>query len=339
MKRLVRSMALALLVGAALAVLLAASAVAAPAGSATVSGSVPPWATAAALKAPADGAATVSFHVYLGWRHAGRVEAYAKAVSNPASAAYGRYLSAAQFRARFAPSVSAVAAVRAWLASQGFTITAVPANRLYVAARGTVAQAEAAFRVRLNEYTVRGLTLRAPASPVSVPASLAGVVSAVVGLDQGGVAHPLSTREIGPPPAGFRIGQPSSLYWGQKTATDQPQAYGRYLPYATSGYTPAQFRGAYGVTNAIAHGNDGRGVTVAVIDAFAAPTIVYDVNRYSKDNGVPTFKKGQFRQVWAPGLARRRPTRTSRAGTARRPSTSRPCTAWRPARGSCTWGR
>jgi subtilase family serine protease len=68
------------------------------------------------------------------------------------------------------------------------------------------------------------------------------------------------------------------------------------------GYTPAQFRGAYGVTNAIKHGNDGRGVTVAVIDAYAAPTIVYDVNRYSKDNGVPTFKRGQFKQVWAPGL-------------------------------------
>ena len=80
-------------------------------------------------------------------------------------------------------------------------------------------------------------------------------------------------------------------------------------------------------------------MTVAVIDAYAAPTIVYDVNRYSKDNGVPTFRKGQFKQVWAPGLVQAPPTTTSRAGTARRPSTSKPCTAWRPARGSCTWVR
>ena len=302
MKRIVRSMLFSLVVGAALAMLLAASAAAAPAGSAKVSGSVPPWVTAAALKAPADGAAAVSFQVYLGWRHAGQVEAYAKAVSNPSSPAYGRYLSAAKFRARFAPSVSAVAAVRAWLESQGFTVTAIPANRLYVAARGTVAQAQTAFAVKLNEYTVKGLTLRAPASPLSIPASLKSVVTAVVGLDQGGVAHPLSSKIIAPPPAGFRNGQPWSLFWGQTIATDQPRAYGRYLPYAVRGYTPAQFRGAYGVTNAIKHGNDGRGVTVAVIDAYAAPTIVYDVNRYSKDNGVPTFKRGQFKQVWAPGL-------------------------------------
>ena len=302
MNRIVRSMVISLVVGATLAMLLAASVAAAPAGSAKVSGSVPPWATAAALKAPANGAAAVSFQVYLGWRHAGQAEAYAKAVSNPSSAAYGRYLSAAKFRARFAPSESAVTAVRAWLESQGFTITAIPANRLYVAARGTVAQAQTAFAVKLNEYTVKGLTLRAPASPVSIPASLKSVVTAVVGLDQGGVAHPLSSKIIAPPPAGFRNGQPWSLFWGQTIATDQPQGYGTYLPYAVRGYTPAQFRGAYGVTNAIKHGNDGRGVTVAVIDAYAAPTIVYDVNRYSKDNGVPTFKKGQFRQVWAPGL-------------------------------------
>ena len=108
-------------------------------------------------------------------------------------------------------------------------------------------------------------------------------------------------------------------------------------PYAVRGYTPAQFRGAYGVARAIAHGNDGRGVTVAVIDAYAAPTIVSDVNRFSHDNGVPRFKHGQFSQVWAPAWWPSRRRATNRAGTARRHSTSRRCTAWRPAPASSTW--
>jgi subtilase family serine protease len=294
---------MSLVLGAVLAVLLVTSAGAAPAGSARVSGSVPPWAKAAALKAPADGSAAVGFHVYLGWRHAASVTALAKAVSDPSSARYGRYLSPAQFRARFAPTKADVAAVVRWLKGQGFTIAGIPANRLYVAATGTVAQAETAFRVQLNEYSVQGLTLRAPATAVSIPASLAGVVTAVVGLDQGGeLTHPLSSKIIAPPPAGFRNGQPWSLFWGQKIATTLPQAYGSAQPYAVRGYTPAQFRGAYGVAKAIKHGNDGSGVTVAVIDAYAAPTIVYDVNRYSKDNGIPAFTRGQFTQVWAPGL-------------------------------------
>lgn len=303
MHRSVRVIAVSLVLGAALAVLLVTSAGAAPAGSAKVSGSVPPWATAAALKAPADSAATVGFHVYLGWRHADRAAALAKAVSDPSSAAYGRYLEPAVFRAHFAPRKADLDAVVRWLKSQGFTIAGIPANRLYVAATGTVAQAQTAFRVKLNEYRVQGHTLRAPASAVTIPASLAGFVTAVVGLDQGGaLTHPLSSSIIAPPPAGFRNGQPWSVFWDQTIASTLPKAYGSYQPYAVRGYTPAQFRGAYGVANAIKRGNDGRGVTVAVIDAYAAPTIVADVNRYSKDNGVPTFAPGQFTQVWAPGL-------------------------------------
>jgi subtilase family serine protease len=303
MHRFVRRIAMSFVLGTALAVLLVTSAGAAPGRSARVRGSVPPWAEAAALQAPADGSAVVGFHVYLGWRHGASVTALAKAVSDPSSARYGRYLSPARFRARFAPSTADVAAVVRWLKSQGFTIAGIPTNRLYVAATGTVAQAETAFRVQMNEYSVQGLTLRAPVAAVSVPASLAGVVTAVVGLDQGGeLTHPLSSKAIAPPPAGFRNAQPWSPFWGQTIATTLPKAYGSAQPYAVRGYTPAQLRGAYGVAKAIKRGNDGSGVTVAVIDAYAAPTIVYDVDRYSNDNGIPAFTKGQFTQVWAPGL-------------------------------------
>jgi len=300
MHRILRSTAVALVVCATL-VVLAATAQAAPTG-ARLGGSLPSWARAGALQAPAGASAPVSFHVYLGWRHDGSAVALARAVSDPASARYGRFLSPAQFRSRFAPSAAEVAAVRAWLVSQGFSVTSVPANNLYVAASGTVAQAEAAFKVRLNVYRVRGVELRSPAAALTIPASLAHIVSGVVGLSQS-LTHPLSSRIIAPPPAGFRNGTPMSQYWGEVPAKDQPPAYGAVQPYAVQGYTPKQFREAYGVARAIAHGNDGRGVTVAVIDAYAAPTIVYDVNRYSHDNGVPRFARGQFRQIWAPGLA------------------------------------
>ncbi len=301
MHRLVRSIALTLVLGALLIALVATTAQAAPAGGAKLGGSVPSWAKASALQSAAGTSAPVSFHVYLGWRDDAGAAALAKAVSDPASARYGRFLTPAQFRSRFAPSAAAVAAVRAWLTSQGFTVTSVPANNLYVAASGTVAQAEKAFKVRLNVYRVRGTDLRAPASALTIPASLAHIVSGVVGLNQS-TTHPLSSRIIAPPPAGFRNGQPWSVFWDQKLATGLPTAYGAVQPYTVRGYTPAQFRGAYGVARAIARGNDGRGVTVAVIDAYAAPTIVSDVNRFSHDNGVPRFKPGQFRQIWAPGL-------------------------------------
>jgi len=298
MRRSVRSIALASVAAVALIALLVTSASAAPGKGVKLGGSVPSWAQAGALKSAASPSAKVSFHVQLGWRDAASAAALAKAVSDPASRLYGHYLTAAQFRVRYAPTRAAAAAVRAWLVGQGFTVTDVPANRLYVAATGTVAQVEAAFAVKMNVYTVQGASLRAPAQAPTIPASLSRTVTGVVGLAQ----HAMKPLVIAPPPAGFRNGQPWSAYWGQKVATDKPAAYGASQPYAVEGYTPKQLRGAYGTASAIKHGNDGHGVTVAVIDAFAAPTIVYDVNRFSTDNGVPAFKKGQFRQIWAPGL-------------------------------------
>jgi subtilase family serine protease len=55
------------------------------------------------------------------------------------------------------------------------------------------------------------------------------------------------------------------------------------------------------VQSAIANGHDGSGVKVAIIDAYASPTIVSDANTYFSRHGLPTFTGGQFTQVVAPG--------------------------------------
>jgi subtilase family serine protease len=40
---------------------------------------------------------------------------------------------------------------------------------------------------------------------------------------------------------------------------------------------------------------------VAIIDAYASPTITSDVNTWSTNRGLPQFKANQFTQVVAPG--------------------------------------
>ena len=306
MHRLCRTFWLVLALVLALVAVLATTASATPSGRAKLSGSTPAWATPASLKAAAGPGKRLTFHVFLCWRDGASAEAVARAVSDPTSPLYGHYLTPEQFRHRFAPLQRDVTAVAAWLKSQGFTVTDVPDNNLYVAATGTVAQVQKAFRVRMNRYRVDGQARLAPAAALTVPASLANIVTGVVGLDETKV-QPAAITADAPPPGGFRNAQPWSLFWGEKLATDLPQAYGQYLPYAPRGYTPSQLQGAYGVADAIRYGNDGRGVTVAIIDAYAAPTILQDANRYAHDNGQPTFKRGQFTQVLDPGLASQPP--------------------------------
>ncbi len=297
------------LVTLALVLLLPMTAAGAAARS-TLRGSVPPWASPANKSSAANATDWVNFRVYLGLRDAAGAEALARAVSDPRSKSYGKYVSAAQFERQFAPAATDADAVASWLSSQGLGVVYTAANDRYVAAEGTVAQVQAAFGTSLNVYSVDGKALRANATELTIPAGLSGVVAGVLGIDQSAaLTRPFNAPEPGAPPAGgFRNSPPCSTYWAEKTTTNTqvggvtlPNYEGSPRPFAPCGYAGAQLQGAYGVASAIASGDDGSGVTVAVIDAYASPTIVGDSSTYFSRHGLPAWTAGQFTQVVAPG--------------------------------------
>ncbi len=279
-----------------------------------LAGSVPSWANASTRTGQAPDNDNVGFRVYLGWRHQAAADTLATAVSTPGSASYGKYLTAAQFRNQFAPSQSDVNAVQSWLRKAGFDISTTPGNNRYVQAEGTVAQARAAFGASFGLYKVEGKTLRAPESELSVPSSLPTSVDAVVGLDQSSaLIRPDAPAPDASPSPAFVNAPPCSAYWNEKNTgttltpdgTKAPDAYGHPVPWAVCGHTPAQLRNAYGVADAVAAGNDGSGQTVAIIDAYASPTIVQDVNEYSARHGLPKLTSSTFTQVTPPGVFNR----------------------------------
>ena len=93
---------------AAVGAALAAAALAASAGAAprTVAraGSQPAWARAGSASVAVPAGAVLDVTVQLALRDAAGAEAYATAVSDPASSLHGRFLTPAQYRARFAAS-------------------------------------------------------------------------------------------------------------------------------------------------------------------------------------------------------------------------------------------
>jgi subtilase family serine protease len=277
----------------------------------TLKGSVPPWANAANKSAAADPNDWVNFRVYVELSDPAGAEALAQAVSDPRSASYGKFVSASQFDRRFGSSASDASAIASWLSGQGLTVDGTASNNRYVSAEGTVAQVQAAFGTSLNVYSVNGKSLRSNASELTVPTGLAGAVAGVLGIDQSSaLTHPFNAPEPGAPPAGgFLNAPPCSTYWGEKTTADT-QVEGTYLPdyegsprpFAPCGYAGAQLQGAYGLTSDV---TNGAGVTVAIIDAYASPTIVTDSSTYFSRHGLPAWTSGQFTQVAAPGTFRR----------------------------------
>ncbi|MBC7595665.1 MAG: serine protease, partial [Kineosporiaceae bacterium] len=276
-------------------------------GRTVLPGGQPAWATSQALRSSAPGSDYVNIRVYLTWRDEAAAQQAAQAVSTPGSASYRHFLTPAQFRLQFSPTQSSVTAVQQFLRNAGFSMVNTPGNNRFVAAEGTVAQAQTAFSVRLGEFAISGKTLRAPESDVSIPSALAGIVQGVVGLDQSSeLMSATNTAGNGPsqshgsPGVGFRAGQPCSLWFSEKTvATLSAPAYGSASkPLAPCGYTPAQVRGLYGLDTVAA---DGSGQTVAFVGANASPTLQNDVSRYSTLHNLPA---PSITEVVAPGVYR-----------------------------------
>jgi subtilase family serine protease len=261
----------------------------------------PAWTSHAQHLGQAAARAGVSARVYLAPQGglAALAEA-ATAMSTPGSATYRQFLTADEYRARFAPTADTVSSVSSYLSSAGLRVTTVGAGNRYVAVTGSVAAAERAFGTQLERYRHNGRTVQAPATPVTVPADLAAAVLTVSGLDTTPhVARPASTQAA-PPPGGFRNARPCSRWYGQVTAkyqadfqTPLPTFHGKRLPYAPCGYTGTQYRSAYEGHTKL----DGSGVTVAITDAYAAPTIAHDANKYAVNNGDSRYGPGQFQQT------------------------------------------
>jgi len=301
-RRLATGLAVALL-----AVVPLTSVSAASGARATLKGSTPTWANSKNLVGAADPNTVVGFRVYLGWKSG--AEAAARAVSDPKSASYGKYYTPAQFRHDFAPTQSEIGATQAWLKNQGFSIVYTPSNNHFVSAEGTLAQAAAAFGTSFNNYKVNNQIVRAPSGDLSIPSDLATSVNAVVGLDESDafVDLNIAVDKNAAPTAGFRNSPPLSDFWAEKVSnyaypagfTDRNSP--AMAPWVIKGNTPASIKGAYGISGAY----DGTGQTVAIIDAFASPTILHDVNEWSTNRGLPIMTNGQLVEVVPPGIYRR----------------------------------
>ncbi|RAG86891.1 serine protease [Streptacidiphilus pinicola] len=255
-----------------------------------VAGGKPAWTAAAADRGQTAASHTVNARVYLTGDQAG-LEQYVAQASNPSSSAYGHYLSPAQVQQRFGATKAQIAKVVAWLNGAGFHTSVDPAGT-FVSVSGDATAAQRAFGVKLHDYAVSGHVYHAPAGATVVPAAVADAVLSVTGLSD---KPTMATHDdsLPGPGAAFVNAGPMSGYYGQDPAKTLPKAYGRTVPYVVKGYNGHQLRAAYGAT---ASGKTGKGVTVAIVDAYDSPTIKADIRTYAHRNGDAAYKAGQFKQ-------------------------------------------
>jgi subtilase family serine protease len=289
-----------------------------------------PAAVPANETAPTPSGELIEFDVGIELKDRPGAEAFAREATDPTSRNYRRYLTPQRWESRFSPTVRADREVEASLRSAGIKIVEVTPDRMTIEAEGTAEQIEAYFGTTLAQYEVGDETVRLASSSLSAPAPVAPLITGVRGVNEvrakpanltgagndgrgpsgwpghgHGPGHGHQPPPEEPPipqPLGFRNATPCSAYYAQQLASTLPNfgdGFPNPLPYAVCGYKPAQLQGAYNLTGALAHGNNGAGVTVAITDAFVSPTLYSDAVEYARRNQSASqqWRRGQFKEI------------------------------------------
>ncbi len=255
----------------------------------TVAGSVAPFVSHTRVIASVPASQRLSIRVWLAPRAAAAAR-FATAVSTPGNPRFHQYLSPAAYADRFAASRSQASQVESWLRAQGFTEVRADPERAYVQADAATSVINKAFTTQLKVYkpstavNADRYALRSNDGPISVPASLAGIVLGVTGLDNAAPTQPLTRPAIG---AGHQTGASStscSRYYGQHQAAGLPARFGRTrFPTAVCGYSARQLRAAYGASST----STGKGQTIAMVELGLDSGMFALLRDYAKASGLP----------------------------------------------------
>lgn len=206
-------------------------------------GTVTPALKGARLLGPTNPAQRLDLAITMPTQHPAELAALLRDLYNPRSPNYQHWLTSAQFAARFGLSSAQLSKVKQYLRHYGFSIGRLQ-GPFVLDASGTVAQAEAAFGVQINNYVgANGQHFYAASSEVRIPASLAGLVSGVVGLDNAEKWHP-------------------ELVLPRKNAPH----YGGGPGFLGGGLTPSQVRSIYDANPLINAGITGAGQATGVFE-------------------------------------------------------------------------
>jgi subtilase family serine protease len=283
----------------------------------TISNSVPGLVKVATNVGVTDTTQVIDVVIWLKIRDQAGLDALAADLYNPASASYHKWITPADFANSYAPTAQNAKTIEQFFSANGLSVVEVGPKNLYVRARGSVANVNKAFQVKLNNFDLKGQTYFANPTAPSLASAAAALTAAVYGLDNLQYAHPYVTQTPakgpadGAPPAAAPPGAPpfsSVCFSGPETlsfnnagtfpfVTLKGNGYSTTTGSQGCGYTPPEIHAAYNLTGLYNEGFDGTGQTIVIIDWCGSPTIKADANTFSAAYGLPPLTSANFRII------------------------------------------
>jgi Pro-kumamolisin, activation domain/PASTA domain/IPT/TIG domain/Divergent InlB B-repeat domain len=209
--------------------------------------------------------ATVSGAVVLQPRDDAALTRFISQVTDRRSPLFHHYLTPGSFAARFGPTPSTIAAVKSQLQSSGLTVTDVARDGLIVRFTAPASRVETAFRTGLERYRLAdGSVGQARTAPIRVPASIAGDVTAVVGLDTTVRLRPSAIRHAPGAHGSYAAARTTTFIHPASSPTPCPEATAAAEQFG--GLTDDQIANAYGAFGLFGAGDIGSGQHIAVYE-------------------------------------------------------------------------
>lgn len=295
--------------------LIASSGLSAQVGGQLISNNTPKFVGSAKNLGPESPSAIIDVSIWLKLHSRAELDSLAEELYDPNSTNYRRWLDNSAFAAKFAPTAAEAQTVAQFLSSHNLPVVAVGPNNMFVRARSTIANVQAAFRVRIDRFEVNGETYYANTSDPFVEGPAAALAAAVYGLTNLKYQHPLLSRKLLNPrsPENANASTDSAFFTSNcftgvktehytgtdqygfpATATYKGNGYNGTENIAGCGYTPPEIHTAYGLNGLYSEGYDGTGQTIVIIDWCGSPTIRQDANAFSARFGLPPLTASNF---------------------------------------------
>jgi subtilase family serine protease len=286
------------------------------AGGKVVARNTPRYVATAKNLGAEDPSKVIEVSIWLQLHNRSQFDALAESLYDSTSPNYRHWLKSKDIAARFGPTADEAKTVQKFFTDHNLTVVKTGPSNFYVRARGTVADVEKAFHVQLNNYEVRGKTIRANDSDPYVEGAAGDLVRTVSGLDSGGFEQQYILRPTsigGTQVAAAGIAKPAAMsnddffssqcFSGTETETFSNNNDGSFPIGTYSGnkmnlasqtsmgcaYTPPMIQTAYHLDELYKekYEYDGSDQTIAIIDWCGTPTILSDVNAFSAQFGLP----------------------------------------------------
>jgi len=280
-----------------------------------------------------------SISVYLNLHDQAGFDQAVRDLYDPASANFHHWFADADF-AKYAPTAAEMQMVRSELEQRGLKTVSVDPLNYSLRVRGSSSAIETAFQTELHNYSYRTSTFQGFVRPAKLAGSAGNLVAATVGLErhhthpQLSIAKdPLTGKPLAEQPLAIALG--SNGIFGNVTdiALTAPKqytlkplwlplplpnpcpapdpsactyavyngpAYGiNFIQFVT--YTPKDLQDHYGLTPLIGQGTDGRGQTIALVEAYGYANAQADANAAASVFGLPPLTADNFKVVYPEG--------------------------------------